>query len=176
MKNTLKLLSLITLFSALICSCAKEQLQPENEDTESQTGNALVATIALPDDSASKLAYEENGSQAGLSSKWEEGDYIYALKDGKDLVRFNIIKGVGTSTGHFIAYTDYNQETQWKVILGKKITASNGVATCSYLGQDGTETMIILYPIPLYRWTSTVTLRVSRWISTQVRAFPISSG
>lgn len=138
MKNTLKLLSLIVLCSAFVCSCAKEQLQPENEDTESQTGNALVATIALPDDSASKLAYEENGVQDGLSSKWEEGDYIYALKDGKDLVRFNIIKGVGTSTGHFIAYVDYNKDTQWKVILGKKITASNGVATCSYLGQDGT--------------------------------------
>ena len=138
MKNALKLLSLIVLCSVFVCSCAKEQLQPENEDTESQTGNALVATIALPDDSASKLAYEENGVQDGLSSKWEEGDYIYALKDGKDLVKFNIIKGVGTSTGHFIAYTDYNKDTQWKVILGKNITASNGVATCSYLDQNGT--------------------------------------
>lgn len=140
MKNTLKLLSIITLFSALICSCAREQLQPQ-ETQEISEGHSITAVVTLPDDTASKLAYSENdpsGKDDGLSSVWEEGDYIFALKDGKELVRFNIFKGAGTNTGHFIAYTEYTKDTGWKMILGKKVTAAGGVATCSYLGQTGT--------------------------------------
>lgn len=140
MKNAFKLLSFIVLCSTFLFSCGKEQLQPQ-ETQEISEGHSITAVVTLPDDTASKLAYSENdpsNKNAGLASLWEEGDYIFALKDGKELVRFNIIKGVGTNTGHFIAYTEYDSETTWKVILGKNITATAGVATCSYLGQTGT--------------------------------------
>ena len=140
MKNLFNLLSVSALCLAFVCSCAKEAA-PVQSEPDPEPANLISATVTLPEDGAVKLAYSENdpaNKNGGLASVWEEGDYFFAMKDGKDLVRFNIQSGVGTNKGSFTAYTSYTKDTQWKVILGKNVTGGDGVANCSYLDQNGT--------------------------------------
>lgn len=131
----------ITLSLATLWACNKTIEQPE--DTVGPGPKVTVtATVILPEDSASRLAYEENdadGLASGLQSTWEAGDRFYALKDGSEIVQFTLTSGEGTKTGIFTTEASgVSEGTSWKALLGKNAAPSSGKLACTYSVQTGT--------------------------------------
>lgn len=131
----------ITLSLASLLACNKTIEQPE-ETVGPGPKVTVTATVVLPEESTSKLAYEENdveGMASGLKSTWETGDQFYALKDGSEIVQFTLASGEGTTTGIFTTEASgVSEGTAWKALLGKNATPSSGKLACTYTVQTGT--------------------------------------
>ena len=132
------LVFIMGMMLALPTSCKKESLSSK-DDKYSNHGN-VVATVILP--SKTKVEYSEvdgAGKASGLKSVWTEDDYFYALTDGGQMFRFDILSGAGTSKAVFSAEAyGVSETTKWVAVLGKNISTSSSQLTCSYAGQNGT--------------------------------------
>ena len=140
MKFSRIMTGMMVLAIPAVFSCKKE-VEVVDESSEIQQPKITVkATVVLPDETASKLSYEENDSEgmaSGLKSTWEEGDKFYALKDGTEAVEFTLSEGAGTNTGVFTTEASgVSEGTSWKAVLGDA-SASYGKINCSYESQTG---------------------------------------
>ncbi len=138
--NIRRVLFCITALSIIAAACTKE-VEPQEESAERNEKVTVTATVVLPEEAASKLAYEENdaeGMASGLKSTWETGDQFYALKDGSEIVQFTLASGEGTATGVFTTEASgVSEGTSWKALLGKNAAPSSGKLACTYSGQTG---------------------------------------
>ena len=137
----LRIIGLAVVLPAItLLSCNKE-VEPEEESAGQSPKVTVTATVVLPEEGASRLAYEENdaeGLASGLTSTWEAGDQFYALKDGSEIVQFTLVSGEGTATGVFTTEASgVSEGTAWKALLGKNASPSSGKLLCSYEGQTG---------------------------------------
>ena len=133
-------LGVIPFSLAALLACNKIVEQPE-ETLKPEPKVTVTATVILPEDAVSKLAYEENdaeGMASGLTSTWEAGDQFYALKDGTEIVQFTLASGEGTTTGVFTTEASgVSEGTAWRALLGKNASPSSGKLLCSYEEQTG---------------------------------------
>ena len=138
--NIRRVLFCFAALSIIAAACTKE-VEPQEESAERNEKVTVTATVVLPEEAASKLAYEENdaeGMASGLKSTWETGDQFYALKDGSEIVQFTLASGEGTATGVFTTEASgVSEGTSWKALLGKNAAPSSGKLACTYSGQTG---------------------------------------
>lgn len=127
--------------AALVCSCAKEELKPQ----ESSVGGKYIvkATVSLPDPDDTKVSYAENDSDnmdAGIKGAWAEGDTFYALQDGTTPVKFTLSNMITDRLAEFTAETgtEATPSTTWTAVLGKNVEVSGSKLICGYEGQNGT--------------------------------------
>ena len=126
-------------FTAML-SCAQGIAVEEIPEEALQT---ITATVKLPVNTASKVAYSEVDPDMahGLESVWEEGDRIEAMTNTGQRVTFVLSEFVNDerTIANFLAETSgITAETTWKALLGKRVADAGKAINCTYDGQDGT--------------------------------------
>ena len=97
----MKRLSVLAMAMIVMASCAKENVQPNNEPT----GEKALLEIGLASTkTALGTEYEENGKKF-FPIVWSEGDEIAVIEnmgvEGQNVLVYKLLKGAGTANGTF---------------------------------------------------------------------------
>lgn len=156
MKNVYAFLGLAAAAAAFLCSCNKE-IEPKKYDGPTTT---VTVRAVLPEEDASKVVYMENDEillNAGIDSRWENGDCFYAIVSNQNadtgeteesVVKFNLTEGAGTPVGTFQAEVpSMDANTTWTAVFGHFSSEVGEAKTlkCTYDGQDGTLSNLQAY-------------------------------
>lgn len=113
----------------LIAACSKEP-----QKTAPQGGQENGGEVNPP---SSEFEASASATIFGDGAAWASGDSFAALQDGAGMLFSTTGSGASASfSGKAPAKASDN--TKWKAVQGKGVTANQNSIVCSYLGQDGT--------------------------------------